>query len=160
VNAEIVGTLLTEPVGVHVHQALLQLLQRDQFLFEIDVNERTLTHRLAMYLQPALPNWHVDCEYNRDQHGPKELWLPGGQPDGYDTDAQTVYPDIIVHRRGTNDNLLVIEVKKTSSHVNDGKDFLKLHEFRGQLHYQHALFIELSVRPNATGVSRVQWVAD
>jgi hypothetical protein len=161
VNAEIVETLFAMPdVGGPVHQALARLLQDDQYLFEIDVNERTLTHRLAMYLQPSFPEWHVDCEYNRDEHRPKELWLPGGDPDAFDTNAQTVYPDIIVHKRGTNENRLVIEVKKTSSQVNAEKDFLKLQEYRSQLEYEHALFVELSVRPHAPGVSRVQWVVD
>lgn len=160
-NAEIIHNLSAMPVGEPVRQALAQLLQHDQYLFEIDVNERTLTHRLAMYLQPAFAEWHVDCEYNRDEHRPKELWLPGGEdPDGYDTNAQTVYPDIIVHKRGTNENLLVIEVKKTSSHVTEEKDFLKLKEYRSQLDYPYALFVELSVRPHAPGVSRVQWVID
>lgn len=100
----------------------------------------------------------VDCEYNRDDHDPKEMFLPGGQGDAYDTDAQTVYPDIIVHRRKTNENLLVMEFKKTSSRVGDTKDFLKLHEYKRQLHYQYAIFVELGVGASSMGISRVEWV--
>jgi hypothetical protein len=75
-----------------------------------------------MYLQEQLPFWHVDCEYYRDGHEPKRLEYFGhGKPDVDDTDAKTVYPDIIAHHRDTDDNYLVIELKKTSS-VADRRD--------------------------------------
>jgi hypothetical protein len=158
VNLEVARALNAQPIGRFVYDALHQLLRLDGHLFEVDANERTFTHRLAMYMQQSLPTWHVDCEYNRDDHQPKELMLPGGDPDGYDTNAQTVYPDIIVHQRGSSNNLLVIEVKKTSSRVSDDKDFLKLREFKSQLGYRFALFVELAVAPRDPGVSRIEWV--
>lgn len=146
-----------KPIGRKVLNALSTFLERDEFLLQIDANERAMTHRVALYLQNEFPDMNVDCEYNRDDHEPKALYLPGGDPDLYDTDAQTVYPDIIVHRRGTNDNLLVVEFKKTSSRVSSEKDFAKLNQFKVQLNYQYALFVEFKVGLD-NGVSRVQWV--
>lgn len=146
------------PVGNKVFQALSRFLEQDFGLLEIDANERTLTHRVAIYLQDLFPDMDVDCEYNRDDHDPKEMFLPGGDGDAYDTDAQTVYPDIIVHRRKTRDNLLVMEFKKTSSRVDDRKDFLKLHEYKRQLNYQYAIFVEFDVGYLSGGITRVVWV--
>jgi hypothetical protein len=137
--------LLQREPGKAVIRSLERLLNEDAHLLEVDANERSLTHRVAIYLQQELPNWHVDCEYNRDDHEPKELWLEGGDPDAYDENAQTVYPDIVVHERGTTINYLVIEFKKTSSRVGDQKDFMKLQAFCRQLGYSHALFVELAV---------------
>jgi hypothetical protein len=45
----------------------------------------------------------VDPEYNRDGHEVKR------------SDGVIVVPDVIVHHRGTSDNLLVIEVKKSTT---------------------------------------------
>jgi hypothetical protein len=94
------------------------LLRLDAYLFETDVNERSISHKFATYLQNEFKGWDVDCEYNRDRHDPKILNLPNIYslevwPD--DVQAKTVYPDIIVHRRGMEENLLVIEIKKTSN---------------------------------------------
>jgi len=151
-------TLSINPIGEKVLQALEKFIERDVLLLEIDANERSLTHRVAIYLQELFQDMDVDCEYNRDEHDPKELFLPGGDGDTYDTDAQTVYPDIIVHKRKTNDNLLVIEFKKTSSRIDDSKDFKKLNEYVNQLNYKYALFIEFEVGRIKQGISRVEWV--
>ncbi|MBN3561287.1 hypothetical protein [Aliamphritea spongicola] len=151
--------LSINPIGEKVFQALEKFLEHDSFLLEIDANERSLTHRVAIYLQELFPELDVDCEYNRDNHDPKELLIPGGDPDTYDTDAQTVYPDIIIHKRKTNKNLLVLEFKKTSSRVSDKKDFMKLREYQRQLGYKHALFIEFGVGYGNEGISRVEWIS-
>jgi len=133
-----------------LRQALDLLIQRDHELFEFDVNERSLTHKLAEYLQPLFPDWYVDCEYNREGHeDTKSLDLPVEGTTTEDTEARTVFPDIIVHRRGIPDNLLVIEVKK-STNPNRKRDFQKLEAFKNQLGYRHAAFVELIVgdQPN------------
>lgn len=110
-----------------VSRAIEKLRKHDMYLLARGVNERSITHHLAIYLQREFQGWDVDVEYNRDGHGPKRLFVSSDVPSD-DTNARTVYPDIIVHRRGTNnENLLVIEVKK-----NDGDhefDERKLVEF-------------------------------
>ena len=47
-----------------------------------------------------IAGYNVDCEYNRDGYGIKQV------------DGNYVYPDFILHKRGSNeDNLLIIEFK-------------------------------------------------
>jgi len=78
---------------------------------------------LASILQEEFRDeWDVDCECNHCDHDNENITeaLMGlqGFPDrvGVDaTKAQTVFPDIIVHHRDTNDNCLVIEIKQTSN---------------------------------------------
>jgi len=133
-------------VAEKVSKALDSLLSNDRHLLECDVNERAITHRLAVYLEPLFPGWHVDCEYNRDGHEVKVL---SGAPR---------IPDIIVHQRGTPRNLLTIEVKKSNSHYSREDDREKLLALQQQLGYRNALFLELAVGPGATGVESLEWV--
>lgn len=95
-------------------EALSRFFEIDAELFEVGVNERSLTHKLAEHLQAVFSEWHVDCEYNRLGTAIKKLPSPEtiSSDDVY---GQTIYPDIIVHRRKQRENLLVIEVKKSSN---------------------------------------------
>ncbi|HEY5894382.1 MAG TPA: hypothetical protein VIT91_14250 [Chthoniobacterales bacterium] len=87
-----------------VSDALAEFLMQDMELLHVSVNERTLAHRLAIYIENQVEGWHVDCEYNRDRHFPKM------RP----SDRKKIIPDIIVHRRNSPRNLLIVEIKKTS----------------------------------------------
>jgi DNA polymerase elongation subunit (family B) len=95
-----------------VERAVKRLLKKDAVLIDVDVNERSITHHLAVYLGQEFTAWHVDVEYNRNLRDIKRLCECVTQPTVEDTDAVTVYPDIIVHKRDRTDNLLVVEVKK------------------------------------------------
>ncbi len=60
-----------------------------------------------------------------------------------DTTAKTVYPDIIIHHRGTENNLLVIEIKKIINKSTKDFDLKKLKAFRKKpLQYKFGLYIE------------------
>ena len=99
-----------EILKAKLENALGILFDKDSYLLEIDVHERTITHRLAMYLQNEFVDWNVDCEYNRlGQRQPKAI-----------PSQDTSYPDIIIHHRNQQDNLLVIEAK--SIHSDDHSD--------------------------------------
>jgi hypothetical protein len=87
--------------------SLSDLFSRDERLLRVNVNERSITHRLAMYMQARIEGWDVDAEYNRNHDDPKVI-PPLKEILSDDTEGTTVYPDIIVHRRNTNENLLVI----------------------------------------------------
>lgn len=75
-----------------------------------------------------------------------------------DTEARTVFPDIVVHRRATSDNLLVVEVKKTTSHISSERDIQKLQAFREQLGYQYALFLKFVTGESEIGVAEMRWI--
>lgn len=59
-----------ESIQQRVRKALEKLILHDAYLLKIDSNERSITHRLGMYLQEEFERWDVDCEYNRDYDSP------------------------------------------------------------------------------------------
>lgn len=148
-----VDQLLTEALDAF-HAAELHLLRTD-------ASERSMTHRLALYLTPLFPGFDVDCEYNRDGFDVKRLALHERAAKDDDTEAVTVFPDIVVHRRGHNDaNLLVIEVKKARSAVNADYDMLKLQAFKHELKYRHAVHVTLGLDGNGTPATQVTWLPE
>jgi hypothetical protein len=131
-------------IGWRLRHALKKLRLCDDYLLEKDCNERSITHRLGMYLQQEFDGWDVDCEYNRDVNSSdliKRLQLNSETVAVDDTNARTVFPDIIVHHRGTGDNLLVIEVKKSTNREDQERDKEKLRAFKKQFGYCHAVFL-------------------
>ncbi len=166
---------LSHDIGGAEVRALLvsafeQLRLQDGPLLERDSSERSLTHRVAMYLAPMFDEYDVDCEYNR--HGgdiPKRILAhreryedQGGEPG-----MKSVLPDIVVHHRGDDDrNLVVIEVKKeretaasSSSRQAEAWDRQKLQEYKDQLHYRHGFFIIQPTGPGAgTKLARIEEV--
>lgn len=98
-----------------LEKSISTLFQIDMFLLEHDVQEETICHRIAVYLEREIPEYHIDCEYNNDLDSPsgrKNVLYPG-------TNKENRFrPDIIVHKRGLNgrkNNKLIIEVKKMTS---------------------------------------------
>ncbi|WP_029584149.1 hypothetical protein [Bradyrhizobium sp. URHD0069] len=105
--------------------ALAEFYAHETFLFERDLGERTLTHRLAVHLEKQFPGWSVDCDY--DRLGGRTLRLPHGTIVSTDDHfAKSVYPDIVVHQREIPNNLLAIEVRKASNHQRPEHDRHKL----------------------------------
>ncbi len=108
------------------------LLKKDLLLLENQAHERAISHKLAEYLQTKFQDLHVDCEYNRKGSDIKKV------------EGNNVLPDIIIHRRNSNENILVIEMKITND---DGHDIKRLKKFtsqNGELKYQLGLFLKLS----------------
>lgn len=152
-----------DEVRARLRCAITQLKEQDAFLLEADVNERSLTHRLAIYIEAYFPGWDVDCEYNRMGDGdPKRIpdWrdlTEEPEPAGLtrDTEGRTVFPDIIVHHRGPRENLLVVEVKKSGSRQLVELDQKKLRVLRDEtgLGYTYGVTVVLPVggdfRPDA-----------
>lgn len=106
------------------------LLEEDWYLFAVQAHERTLTQHLAKHLQKFFPTFSVDCEYNRDKNDTKT------------TSEWDIFPDIVVHQRGRNDNnLIIIEAKWNATHKKQKDDIEKLQETRTKFSYQYAFFI-------------------
>ena len=139
----------SDEVVRRLHKAYGVLAKQDLQLLELDANERSITHKLAEHLQVEFHEWHVDCEYNRDGGQPKRVHLAYSVP-ADDTDAVTVFPDIVVHHRDTQDNLLVIEAKKSSS-VQQSQDEEKLAAYVADLGYRYAFKIVFPIGDLADG---------
>jgi hypothetical protein len=139
-----------------------KLIKDDSFLFDAAVNERSITHCLAIYLADQFPEYDIDCEYNRmlkDGQQVRKSAVRIKEVLTDDLDAQTVYPDIIVHwREDDTHNLLVIEAKKLGPQFNPYEDFEKLNGFmelkaNKGLGYQFSAFVIFDIKnPTASQV--------
>ncbi|WGR93758.1 MULTISPECIES: hypothetical protein [unclassified Bradyrhizobium] len=95
--------------------ALQDFYAQERFLLERDLGERTLTHRLAVYVERQFAGWQTDCNY--DRLGERTLRLPRGSTVSSDDHlGKSIYPDIVVHQRDIPNNLLAIELRKDSNH--------------------------------------------
>jgi len=95
--------------------ALREFFAHEIYLLENDLGERTLTHRLAVYIEKQFSGWQVDCNY--DRLGERTLRLPHGTIVSTDDHlGKSIYPDIVVHQREIPNNLLAVEVRKASNH--------------------------------------------
>jgi len=146
-----------EVIERDLKKALDILLAKDAHILRADANERSISHRLAAYLEPYFDGWNVDCEYNRNHDDPKTLEIPRRNVPNDDTQARTVFPDIIVHKRDTDENLLVIEMKKTTSQETDKFDLHKLDAFKKQLGYKFAVFVKVRTNEDPA-IEKIEWV--
>jgi len=140
--------------------AIDTLRVNDNYLLKNDVNERSITHKLATYMERTFgKNYDIDCEYNRNIGDLKKItmlkskWHELINPVAINEDEifseilveKTVFPDIIVHKRGeSGSNLLIIEVKKSTSSVSEDFDIEKLKcytEPNNNLNYKYGVFI-------------------
>jgi hypothetical protein len=95
--------------------AVKEFYAREAFLFEHDLGERALAHRLAMHVERQFPDFEADCDF--DRLGPRTLNMPHGSIVSTDDHlGKSVYPDIVVHQRSVPNNLIAIEVRKVSNH--------------------------------------------
>jgi DUF4097 and DUF4098 domain-containing protein YvlB len=144
-----------------VRNAIISLIRNDSFLLSADTNERTITHKFAEYLQREFPAWHVDCEYNRHGAEIKRIEAPDDKPEYDDIEGKTVFPDIIVHLRNTDENLLIVEAKKSTSRV--GKDFdeRKLKVFTlPPYDYKFGLFVVVKTDDEPVEFPLLEWYQD
>ncbi len=142
-----------------VERALDALIAEQPALLDLDVTERALSHHLAGYIaQLVPPEYDVDVEYNRHGGDPKRLNLPPRRARDRELRATTVFPDILVHKRNTDDhNLLVLEMKKPGENME--YDGLKLHAFRNELGYRHTAHVVIG-REKGDTVREIIWVDD
>lgn len=150
-----------------IRQSLENVKSNDNCLLVNDLSEQSISHRIAYYLTPMFADYNVDCEYNGDidkENNKKAIYIlkqelaQSGllrEKEASDLEkeltSRAVFPDIIVHRRGSNaHNLCILEVKKSSSRVDYAYDFIKLQAYTSSrydntLKYQLGIFIEVMV---------------
>ena len=136
-----------EELKQRIDDAIEKLRQKDGVLLNIDVNERTISHKLAGYIQIELEGYSVDCEYNRYLYSTKILKIPKDPIRWKDLEAKPIFPDIIIHKRLSNDeNLLVIEMKKLSNRQDRFFDKSKVKALTlPPFNYKFGLFLEIDV---------------
>lgn len=141
-----------------VCEALAEVVAEQPILLEIDVSERAVCHHLARYIALMVPpELDVDVEYNRHHDDPKRLNLPHRRALDDELRATTVFPDIIVHVRDTDEyNEIVLELKKPGEPLE--YDERKLRAFHNELKYRHCGHVILGVDGRGNLVSRVQWL--
>jgi len=103
-------------------EAVLELLG-DVELVYANPGERAIVMRLAQLLPARFPDWSVGYEWDRREDVAKRL-RHGVTEDDLVREGLVV-PDIIIHRVGARENLLVVEVKKAKNRDYDG-DIWKL----------------------------------
>lgn len=101
--------------------AVLKLLN-DEDLIINNPGEPVLTSELYHLMKNAFPGWRVNHLYDRREAIQKRLHYL--KPDGLMKNAPII-PDIIVHRVGMQENLLVVEAKRYPNQ-DDGDDVWKL----------------------------------
>jgi hypothetical protein len=148
-------------INTLVQQAIDKLLQKDIWLLANDTSEQSISHKIAFYLQPLFANYNVDCEYNGDidrENNKKSISILKSDlqqigllrnKEASDLEKEftnrAVFPDIIIHRRGTNDhNLCIVEVKKSTSSVPYDYDHIKLRSYTSS-NYDNNLKCQLGI---------------
>lgn len=137
----------------HILRAYRQVLTKDAHLLKADANERSITHRFAIYLEHEFSEFNVDCEYNRKGLDVKRLPSFGIDPRTIKQLGINLYPDIIVHHRGTNDNLVAIEAKPSPKNAPCKKperrececDRCKLRAYKADLGYKYTFYVVFPV---------------
>lgn len=130
-------------------------------MFENDVSERNLVFHFSRYFIETFEGcnknkiYSVDCEYNRNafnENKYKELLYGGKQHE--------IFPDFILHQRGSNENnMLAIEFKKYNykNKSDIKKDKLKLKALTDQkanYNYELGLFIILGKSRNKVKIKK------
>ena len=126
-------------------------------------SEMAIAHRLAVYLEMKLPDYLelaeagvvIDCEYNRHLSDGKRVYIAKelahiveqakrtvrDDPDDSDRCMFSVLPDIVVHKRRTDERNFLVIVKKESNRENRAYDQFKLKAFTlpAQIGYGYVL---------------------
>jgi hypothetical protein len=122
-------------IEILTRRALSKLFANDSFLLsDSGVNERSIFHKFAEYIQDQLSNWDVDFEYRGNQN---TLNLPTEHIENDDLDARMICPDISIHQREhPSQNLLIIsrDIRKINLYIDKG--------------YRYGLFVRFSAFPN------------
>ena len=141
-----------EEIEEKVNLALDTFYEKDKYFIDNDLHERSMTHKLANYLEKLFNGYDVDCEYNKNGLHIKEIpdknkEIQKIRNSSRNKDLISVFPDIIIHKRGDESkNLVVIEVKKDNATKNNKEeiDILKLKAYTTEdLNYRYGIYINL-----------------
>lgn len=126
----------------YIQKALNKLYKNDEYLIKIysdkynkdnHVSERGIVFRFGVYLEKYrlkyFPQYDLDAEYNRNINLIKML------------NSKPVIPDLIIHKRGTNENNLLVLEFKTWWNKNQIEDIKRVKLFKNELSYKYGATI-------------------
>ena len=124
-NSENKMNMEFEQIREEVHAAIRQLYEKDMVLFDNAVGEWSISAYLFFYLKTRknLERYCIDVEYNKMMRGNV---FNGHQLKKRIANGNNARPDIIIHQRKPNTNLLWIEMKLFNSKERLNKDIEKL----------------------------------
>lgn len=140
-----------------INECLEVIIKNDIYLLNHDVHEQSFSAVLVGYLKEKIPKsidggWDIDVEYNRNLDDPKKL------------STGNVKPDIIIHRRGKNNNngiednnLLIIEIKKNPKYNEEVADIKKIQRFIDEKPYYYKFGLFISIYPNLQVKFNTSW---
>lgn len=128
-----------------VNKALERVYKHHEYLIKKQVHERSIVFWFGVYLHELLQGkekkyaeYNLDFEYNKNHSNPKRT----------KNFKKGTYPDIILHKRGSNEhNLLIVEFK-TWREPDNKRDLMKLRDFThpdGNFKYKYGLSIILGI---------------
>lgn len=135
-------------------EALKEFYNNEYDLIENDTDERAVTFRLGLYLNERVLKYFyqytVDSEYNKLDIRPKTVYAECEEKMFEDCKRcklnykkhTTARPDLIIHKRMSNDNLVCIEIKKDRKDCSN--DRKKLRYFtceHGKYHYRYGILL-------------------
>lgn len=108
-----------------IEESCKKLYMNDGYLIRKHIHERAIVFRFGIYIQrrlsrnELLKQYNLDCEYNKNGNDIKSLpQFPNG-----------TMPDLIIHKRGSNyENILIIECK-TENDPDTDRDIEKIKAF-------------------------------
>lgn len=111
--------------------------QDRDFLMRIKIHEITLSHRIAIYLEKNFLKlgYIVDCEYNKNMGNSKR-----------DDKGSKIRPDIIIHKRNSDDNIAIFEIKKAGKKDKRVKDDIKKLKKCSNLNYKIGVVVGILKR--------------
>ena len=138
---------MKEKIECILEKACKKIYKEDRYLINNRVSERAIVFRLGIYIQrlmnrdAELKLYNLDNEYNRNGQDSKRM--PGFE--------NGTYPDLIIHKRGSNINNKIIIECKTWWNDDIYIDMQKLREFiniRGKYKFKYG--ISIIFRKNTT----------
>ena len=97
-----------EIIGI-IENVLNEFKKRDGILLEKGIHEQAITHLIGCYLRKKFRGFNVDCEYNRNLDDQKSDPCFSCKDDKCEIKkekgAKTKRPDIIIHKRGNENNV-------------------------------------------------------
>ena len=112
-----------EELLMFIENTLDKLYIEDRYLFQYNAREEAIVARFYYLLRTKFElngyRYDIDNEYNCDKFAEN-----GRKGIIFDDKEKCIIPDLIIHKRGSNeDNLAVIEFKKTSNKKKKDRDW-------------------------------------